>query len=214
MDLIFNITEMHHKDRLTGKVYTISDYMYLKLSVMEILMSFWSGNPADAHIPYVQITQNSNLQRAFIVCKDKISSFGFEYHIKTSNRDFSVSPNNVVDFHYGSTTIDAQAISEAKSIYSIYNAREENTYSYAILDVDEYTTDAAFVLFESLFMLEPGYIRFDHDVNSAEPIIHPLDHFDVNYSKFVRYKLGLQNRATITDFVDTLDKNTRCRMLT
>ncbi len=176
-------------------------------------MSFWSGNPVQARKPYVQIRQDGNIHRAFIVCADKISSFGFEYRIKADNKDLTISPNSILEYYYGSTAIGARAISEAKTLYATYSARANNTYSYTVLDVDVKTSDAAFILFESLFMLEPGYIRFDHDVNGAEPVLHPLDHFDVNYSKYVHYKLGLSNRATLTDFVDTLDKNTRCRML-
>ena len=107
----------------------------------------------------------------------------------------------------------ARAISEAKSIFHAYSARAENTYCYTVLDIDETTCDEAFILFESLFMLEPGYIRFDHDINKVDPILHPMDHFDVNYSKYVHYKLGLQNRIVLDDFLDIIDKNTRCRRL-
>lgn len=213
MELIFNITEPQHKNRLTGKVHNAKEYINLKLSLMEILMSFWTGNPAHARTPYVCIKQEGDLKRAFIVCQDKISSFGFEYHIRTNNRDFTFRPNNIVEFNYGTTAINARAISEAKTIYQTYSTREENTYCYTILDVDETICDEAFILFESMFFMEPGYIRYDHDINRTDPILHPLDHFDVNYSKFVHYKLGLPIRITRDEFLDILDKNTRCHTL-
>lgn len=213
MELIFNITEPQHKKRLTGKVHTAKDYVELKLSLMEILVSFWNGNPDNPRIPYVKIVQNGEMQRAFIVCQDKISSFGFEYHIKSNNRDFNVQPNNIIEFNYGGSAINARAISEAKTICQIYGAREENTYCYTVLDIDETTSDEAFILFESLFMSEAGYIRFDHDIKNVDPILHPMDHLDVNYSKFVHYKLGLPNRIQITEFLDILNIKTRCRVL-
>jgi len=214
MELIFNITDPQHKIRLTGKVHNAKEYIDLKLSLMEILMSFWDGNPAIPRVPYVHVIQDGDIQRAFIVCQDKISSFGFEYHIKTNNRNLSAQPNNIVEYNYGISVIGARAISEAKTIYQAYSAREENTYCYTVLDIDETTCDEAFILFESLFMLEPGYIRFDHDTNNSDPVLHPLDHFDVNYSKFVHYKLGLPSNVTLSEFLDILNKNTRCRMLT
>lgn len=213
MELIFNITDPQHKSRLTGKVHTAKEYIHLKLSLMEILMSFWTGNPTNARVPYVCIKQDGDIQRAFIVCQDKISSFGFEYHIKASNRNLSSHPNNIIEFNYGTTVISARAISEAKTIYQAYSAREDNTYCYTVLDVDETTCDEAFILFESIFMSEPGYIRYDHDINNANPVFHPLDHFDVNYSKFVHYKIGLPNRTTLAELLDIFDRNTRCRNL-
>ena len=213
MELIFNITNPQHKERLTGKVHNAKEYINLKLSLMEILMTFWNGNPVNPRVPYVKVVDDGNIQRAFIVCQDKISSFGFEYHIRANNRNLSIQPNNIVEYNYGTSVIGARAISEAKTIYKALTAREENTYCYTVLDIDETTCDEAFILFESLFMLEPGYIRFDHDINNADEVLHPLDHFDVNYSKFVHYKLGLPNRATLEEFLDIINKNTRCRIL-
>lgn len=214
MELIFNITEPQHKKRLTDKVHTAKEYIELKLSLMEILMTFWNGNPEKPCTPYVKIIQDGEMQRVFIVCQDKISSFGFEYHIRANNRDLNVQPNNIVEFNYGASVINARVISEAKTICQTYSAREENTYCYTVLDIDETTSDEAFILFESLFMLESGYIRFDHDINNVDPVLHPMEHFDINYSKYVHYKLGLPNRIQITDFLDILNKNTKCRVLT
>lgn len=50
-----------------------------------------------------------------------------------------------------------------------------------------------------LITFEPGYIRYDYDIENYEEYVHPLHHFDVNYSDMGTYKLGINNNIEILD---------------
>ena len=213
MDLIFNIKEQIHKNKLLGKITSTNDYAKMKLSLLEILISFWTGNPKKPTIPYVIIKNDVSFQRAIIVCQDKIFSFSFSYHLHVNNKDYDKRSNNIIEYYYKGFRIGTKAISEARALINSYNAVENNTYCYTILDVDESTSEEAFVLFESLYMIEPGYIRYDHDPNRADPIAHPLDHLDINFSKDVVYKIGLSNRIGISGIEQILSAIPQCPYL-
>ena len=56
-------------------------------------------------------------------------------------------------------------------------------------------------LYLKLLSFEPCYIRYDHDaVHVSEE--HPLDHFDLNYSKNASFKVGLKRYLMIENFQD------------
>lgn len=213
MDLIFNIKEQIHKNKLLGKITNSNDYAKMKLSLLEILISFWTGNPKKPSIPYVIIKNDVSFQRAIIVCQDKIFSFSFCYNLHVNNKDYNDRSNNIIEYYYKGFRIGTKAISEARALMNSYNIAENNTYCYTILDVDESTSEEAFVLFESLYMIEPAYIRYDHDPNHADPIAHPLDHLDINFSKGVSYKTGLLNRIGINEIEQILSAIPKCPYL-
>lgn len=52
---------------------------------------------------------------------------------------------------------------------------------------------------KTLITFEPGYIRYDYDVENYEEYIHPLHHIDVNYSDMGTFKLGINNNIKIVD---------------
>lgn len=64
-----------------------------------------------------------------------------------------------------------------------------------------------------LSTFEPGYIRYDYDVERRNGRKHPLFHLDVNFEKGGTYKIGLLNPFSIDDFSDLIDKSTDCYFL-
>lgn len=44
--------------------------------------------------------------------------------------------------------------------------------------------------------------------------LHPLNHFDVCYSNTSTYKLGINHKVDVEEFVDILDVSTNCFFLT
>lgn len=61
--------------------------------------------------------------------------------------------------------------------------------------------------------MEDGYIRYDYDPANEDGDIHPLYHFDINYSSAVTYKIGLNKPIKGNDFQDTLNIKTNCAYL-
>ncbi len=81
---------------------------------------------------------------------------------------------------------------------------------------DEYTEDEVekcFNLILRLLSTELGYIRYDYDAEHEKGALHPLYHFDVNYSSKGTYKLGIDKKMKMEDFVDLLDIKTECRYI-
>ncbi len=67
-----------------------------------------------------------------------------------------------------------------------------------------------FLLLEEILQFEPAYIRYDNDPKNEKGKLHPLHHFDVNYSNYSTYKLGL-DKAITNDFLENmLDVATEC----
>ncbi|RID83269.1 hypothetical protein [Mesobacillus zeae] len=50
-----------------------------------------------------------------------------------------------------------------------------------------------------LMTFEPGYIRYDYDVDNCEEFIHPLHHIDIYYSDVGTFKLGFDDSFKIND---------------
>lgn len=61
--------------------------------------------------------------------------------------------------------------------------------------------------------METGYIRYDYDPDHENGTLHPLYHFDVNYSSKGTYKMGINKKMEKEDFVDLLDIKTKCHYI-
>ncbi|URZ14160.1 hypothetical protein [Clostridium felsineum] len=64
-----------------------------------------------------------------------------------------------------------------------------------------------------LLSFEPGYLRYDYDLERQDPIVHPLNHLDVYYSGKNTFKIGLDKKINKEDLIDILDINTNCKFL-
>lgn len=73
--------------------------------------------------------------------------------------------------------------------------------------------EQCFMLILRLLSMELGYIRYDYDPEHENGKFHPLHHLDINYSSKGTYKLGMNNKIQINDFVDLLDVKKECRYI-
>lgn len=53
--------------------------------------------------------------------------------------------------------------------------------------------------------MELSCIRYDIDQEHAEELYHPLNHFNINYSNNITYKLGLKKQIMLEDMISILD---------
>lgn len=63
-------------------------------------------------------------------------------------------------------------------------------------------------ILQTLFLFEPGYIRYDFDSIHNKGKMHPLNHYDVNYTNMASFKMGLQNKTKIKDIINFINKKT------
>lgn len=80
-------------------------------------------------------------------------------------------------------------------------------------DYEYRNIDEVWYLVFLLWHLEDGYIRYDHDPEHENARIHPLHHLDINYASDTTYKIGLNRKITIKEFMDFLDVKKECPFL-
>lgn len=56
-----------------------------------------------------------------------------------------------------------------------------------------------------LWHMEEGYIRYDYDPIYEKTRTHPLNHLDINYSSDITYKIGMNRKISIKEFINILD---------
>ena len=78
---------------------------------------------------------------------------------------------------------------------------------------DDINVNKAWQILCKLLTMELGYIRYDFDEEHAESIYHPLNHFDVNYSNNITYKIGLKKEIELEDMISILDIKQKCNYL-
>ena len=152
-----------------------------------------------------------------VLCIDKMSRLFFisEKKIYTITFPFSAvqqanGPLLINSDLFG--VIDSQV---ATSIHNIANS----THDIELVDLGilieengiEYQN--LWALYKFLMMNEDGYIRFDHDTQNENGLVHPINHFDIFYSSKSTFKLGLNRITNLVAFMDMLDKNTDCHFL-
>lgn len=79
-------------------------------------------------------------------------------------------------------------------------------------DVVEYNVEI-WNEFRRLIQLEDGYIRYDHDPINEDNDIHPLNHLDIFYSQSSTIKIGLKNKFSKDELIDSVNIKTNCKYL-
>lgn len=108
--------------------------------------------------------------------------------------------------------IDNQIISESLSILLDGQFALKPSLVDYLWRTDE-TDNPGIYLLEQIFQFEAAYIRYDIDPKNENKKLHPLIHFDVNYSSQGTYKLGLESKIIAAGFENLLNIQTDCYFL-
>ena len=212
MPLYLNL-QRFQRDVLLQEIKSIKTFYYVKLKAIEYILTFWDGNKPPVR-PYLYI-DSEKLNRLYIVNDDgcKIISFGFNYLIKTYNKDLSSPNNSVLHLNYCGQKgeISLLNVSEAQSILSELTF-EENNYYWG-LDTGVSVDNESIRFFEHIVFSEPSYLRYDNTIVGYKPLIHPRYHFDICFSSSVCYKFGLPKHIEHHEMVDILDKSKYCPIM-
>ena len=154
------------------------------------------------------------MSRIFYVTEKKIFSFFFPFSLEEQENHYYRIYDALTDVE-----ISNQMISLLISI--LQNDRKlgeslENITDFIIESAEDYeyrNIDDIWKLLFKLWYMEDGYIRYDYDPEHENKHMHPLYHFDVNYSTGVTYKIGLQHAVQMNEFRDMLDTRTECLYL-
>lgn len=79
------------------------------------------------------------------------------------------------------------------------------------IDSKEYDEDILSKIFSYLLTFEIGYLRYDYDEENYKknPVTHPLNHLDINFTSQGTYKIGLNKEMDILKLIDVLNIQTK-----
>ena len=207
---IYQLSNKNNIARIPAKIETQDDYIKMILNVCEYFLS--NSKDVQNHFNYIpqlfDIIIKGN--RIFVFfSKDKYVSVYFPFNF---NKTRAV-------FHCEEYLINLQSISHLKSLNtyiavekSIGDAFASCNHEFHIGD-DDYITDDEKIIMSILLNTESCYIRYDYDKKNENAKIHPLIHFDMNYSKEGNWKIGLYDRITPFRFYQMFDKEIECEFL-
>lgn len=186
--MIYQLTNKYNVAGALAKIERKSDYLTMLMNVCDFILS----SKSDIKEYYHYTPQLNDLiikdSRIFIFYhSDKYVSmyFPFRYCLK----------DNI--FYFGSFNINAITISHIRTIMKMIDDKdgfqkiEEKCNSGVLPTDDEYVKPNDFIIAKLLLEIEPGYVRFDHDIKNANGRIHPLYHLDINYDVNITYKIGV-----------------------
>lgn len=205
-DFYLNLTDKKGREMLFREITSIKDFLLLKLTVLELMISQWNGSCdiKTCTFPYLHIDDYS-LHRVFIVSNNKIISFGF---------GFTIQPNSkkIEAFRACKEKITSRQISEAQSLLALCNGEtlyKEIDYD----DLEQTPSEGGIKLFEYLLFEESAYIRYDYDEQTKNVIMHPKHHFDICFTPNYSYKIGLLRGIEELEYAKILSKKDFCRIL-
>lgn len=159
------------------------------------------------------------MSRIFYDLNDKLFSLVFPFSLETQeeSRIRYLIFDPVTD-----VIVDNKAVSLMRTIVEkmdLCNTTFERLIEEAYFDAGNDNFDMNYVdnccmMILRMFTTESGYIRYDYDAEHQDGVQHPLNHLDINYSTKCTYKLGLNKRMIMDEFVDLLDVQTDCRFVT
>lgn len=154
------------------------------------------------------------MSRLVFAIENKIFSFNFPFVVEFYEESGTI--NRIYDSITG-IEMDSRMISIMISIFNqdILNDNSLENFYYeldSISDISnkQYGINAVWLVVRKLISFECGYLRYDYDSKHEFGKIHPLHHLDINFSRNVTYKIGLNGLITAEELVDYLDTNTDC----
>jgi len=148
----------------------------------------------------------SKMNRLFFESEDKHYSISFPFN-SVLNEGYIFFSNNYL------TDVDSKVTSDVIALINDDTFISGNIM-YDFIDGlnEEIGNDHKFWNFIlQLFLSECGYIRFDHDKERQEAVFHPENHFDIFYSQYSTWKVGLKDKLSIDDFINHIDNDYNCQ---
>lgn len=154
------------------------------------------------------------MSRVFYQVENKIFSIVFPFGIENVDNQYRIYDINM------DIDIDSKLISimisilmqleltdiSAEEIFDIYCDAVFN-------EIESKDIDVAWKILFRLLATELGYIRYDYDEEHKDSVYHPLNHFDINYSANITYKIGLKKIIELENMISFLDIKSECKYL-
>lgn len=141
------------------------------------------------------------MSRLFFCVKDKIFSFSFPFYVGVNSEDNSISISFKDYFQFDSIMSSLLlAILEQEDLFNgtLENVNEKMLQEIMDNEWENIDLDAVCELVKYLMLFEPGYLRYDHDVEHKNGALHPEHHLDIFFSSNGTMKLGLKSSVKVS----------------
>ncbi len=202
--------------QFTETVKSMWDYAKLAMVSLRFMQFNYHRNikvsnteKVNANAAYIKLDLNASRLYIYISI-DKYISFVFPFNVKEEEQS--------IRFFYLGVRLNEKLISEISTVIesqktaSSFIGKASNSIIDLYLSNDDLdpVSDEAYFVVERLISTEPGYLRHDHDPQSANGKIHPEFHFDVNFSQNATFKYGLLGMLPSLEFETMFDKKSNC----
>lgn len=218
----YTVTNFESLDRMVqSRIKSKTQLISILISSLKIILTDFK--PSDENSGSFCIKDYGLKRRIFFTVFDKENkilkhfSFIFPFNISYTDSGVNFKLNNremLIDLYtleILSTLCKNNWFSDTNEanhdIFTFLESYGDLLYDFNI--PDEMELDLWSVII-TLISFEPGYIRYDYDLENFEEYIHPLHHIDVNFSDTGTFKLGLNDnikiieRLELEDFEDIL----------
>lgn len=161
------------------------------------------------------ILKVDKMSRLFFFNKTKFYSLIFPFTVLVQDEGLKIWYKDLVE-------INSKTISDILSILKDEKFQSTDCLDFAdvILNLEPEYDNNLWILIKELLLLEDGYVRFDHDLETyleakkkGEQHKHPEHHLDIFYTSNNTFKIGLSRLINPDIFIDYLDVNKDCSYL-
>lgn len=203
-----NIGKSHNILKLMNK--PIRKKEQLELLLLETIKTFIIGDIGNDNSVGKIVLYINKMNRFIYEIEDKIFSINcpFSYTKEKKDKNYIFKDSSL------GINIDSKLISSIITIIKNGNINSFEQMIDEIIDITEYENlQLTWEVLKQLHYIEYGYIRYDYDEEKENGRIHPLNHLDINFMNSNQFKIGLDKKITIEEFIDILDITTECYYL-
>lgn len=205
-EIIWYIEE-YYKNIIFKPLRNKIDLINILITSMGIMLYNYSYKDNILHSREKIVFMKDNMKRIYFCSEEKIYSITFPFNIINNQNELYFSNSKVP-----ALKIDARVIEYLKEFFS-NNAIGNTDFLDLWLDftIEKKITsefyDGMLMLIITLLECEPGYLRYDHDIEHADVKRHPEHHLDIYYSNNLTFKLGVRYPIDHQSMADII-KNT------
>lgn len=201
-----NIGKIHNIFNLINQ--PIRDKKQLDLLLLETLKTFITGDIGKSNNEGKIVLNINRMNRFIYEIENKIFSINCPFTCTKEGGKYYFSDSLL------GIQINSKLISYMISIIKKGNINNFEEMVCELIDIEEdEDSKSAWELLKKLYHIEYGYIRYDYDKERENGKLHPLNHLDINFTDSNKFKLGLNKKITIDEFIDILDITTECYYL-
>ena len=203
-------------DKAMLPVRTKGDLLRLLAHTIKFLILHPAADPTKIVEDKKLILYIDKMSRLFFCVKDKIFSFCFPFYVGVSPEDSSISISIKDYFKFDSITSSLLlAILEQEDLFNgtLENVNEKMLQEIIENEWENIDLDGVCELVKHLMLFEPGYLRYDYDVEHKNGAMHPEHHLDIFFSSNGTMKLGLKNSVESEWFIDLVNILTECKYI-